>query len=127
MFPHAPDGRRRAAARASDRARPLPIGDPLLKPVLERPKRIPFRSLLERGYLQAGQVLYLDKPDSAAVILANGHLQVNGYTGSIHKVGAQLKRVPSCNGWAHWSYVDATTGERMILDALRERVRNGGE
>lgn len=116
-----------AAQERIDRARPLLVADPLLKPALERPKRIPFRSLLERGYLEAGQVLYLDKPDSAAVILANGHLQSNGYTGSIHKVGAQLKHVPSCNGWAHWSYVDATTGERMILDALRERVRNGGE
>jgi hypothetical protein len=112
-----------AAQHRIDRVRPLAVGDPLLTPTPERPRRIPFRSLLERGYLQPGQLLYLDKPDSAAVILANGHLQANGYTGSIHKVGAQLKRVPSCNGWTHWSFEDITTGERTIIDMLRERVR----
>jgi DNA modification methylase len=113
----------RAAQKRIKAVQPLPADDPLLTEVAIRHKRIPFRSLVERGYLQPGQTLYLDKPDSAAVILANGHLQANGYTGSIHKVGAQLKRVPSCNGWAHWYYIDPTTGVRTVIDTLRKQVR----
>lgn len=113
----------RAAKKRIKAVNLLPMDDPLLVEVTVRRKRIPFRILLERGYLQPGQTLYLDRPDSAAVILANGHLQANGYTGSIHKVGAQLKRVPSCNGWAHWYYIDQSTGARIVIDTLRERIR----
>ncbi len=116
-----------AAQQRIDSKTILPLDDPMLTPTPQRPRRIPFRSLLERGYLQAGQVLYLDKPDSTAVILANGLLQSNGYTGSIHKVGSQLKHVPSCNGWTHWSYDDAATGERTVIDTLRKRVRTGSK
>jgi DNA modification methylase len=103
----------------------LPDDDPLIIPAPLNRKRTPFRILLEHGYLQAGQTLYLDDPESAAVILENGHLRSNGYTGSIHKVGAQLKNVPSCNGWTHWYYEDNATGELVAIDALRDRVRAG--
>jgi modification methylase len=114
----------RAAKKRIKAVIPVAADDPLLTDIAERRKRIPFRILLEHGYLEEGQILYLDKPDSAAIILANGHLQANGYTGSIHKVGAQLKRVPSCNGWAHWYYIDPTTGGRVVIDTLRERIRS---
>jgi len=114
-----------AAQRRIDMVQPLLTGDPLLETASQnKPKRIPFEELLKHGYLQTGQTLYLDKPASTAVILENGHLRANGYTGSIHKVGAQLKNAPSCNGWTHWSYEDAATGERVMIDLLRERVRS---
>lgn len=97
----------------------------------DRP-RVPFGTLLERGLLEPGQKLYLGKTgDIAATILANGHLKVtngpahdggNGHTGSIHQVGKALKNGP-CNGWEHWYYVDQASGERVVIDKLRERVR----
>ncbi len=87
----------------------------------DRP-RIPFGRLLERGLLKPGQKLYLGRKGSvAATILANGHIKVNGYTGSIHQVGQALQQAP-CNGWEHWHYEDEATGERVVIDALREQI-----
>lgn len=91
----------------------------------EKPSRIPFKALLEAGYLRPGQLLYLDSPESTAVILEDGDIQSNGFTGSIHRVGAQLKNAPSCNGWVHWHYVDEASGKPQPIDVLREKVRRG--
>ena len=89
----------------------------------EKPSRVPFKVLLQEGYLQPGQVLYLDSPESTAVILENGDIQSNGYTGSIHRVGALLKHAPSCNGWMHWQYVDEASGGRQPIEVLRRKIR----
>jgi modification methylase len=88
----------------------------------ERP-RIPFGALLEQGLLQPGQKLYFGRRGSiSATILANGHIKQNGLTGSIHQVGKAIKQAP-CNGWEHWYYLDQRTGQRVVIDALRDRVR----
>lgn len=88
----------------------------------ERP-RIPFGTLLERGLLHPGQKLYFGRRgDISATILANGQLKQNGLTGSIHQVGKAIKQAP-CNGWEHWYYVDKKTGKRVVIDALREYIR----
>lgn len=112
----------KAAKKRVRAAQPLSSDDPLLASDPHH-LRIPFRLLLEQGSLRPGQSLYLDRPQAAATILANGHLQANGYIGSIHRVGALLKQAPSCNGWTHWLYEDETTGERRLIDELRSRVR----
>jgi DNA modification methylase len=94
-------------------------------------RRIPFGALLENGLLKPGQRLYFGRKGKVeAVVLANGHLRVaangNGHseavTGSIHQVGRALQNAP-CNGWEHWYYEDAATGERAPIDALRETLR----
>lgn len=88
----------------------------------QRP-RVAFGALLERGLLAPGQTLYFGRQgDVRATILASGHLRCNGLTGSIHKVGRTLKQGP-CNGWTHWYFEDAATGERTPIDVLREAVR----
>jgi modification methylase len=116
-----------ASRKRIEAVTPLENDDALLSSQ-EKPTRIPFRDVIHAGYLNVGQELYLDKPHHTAVILANGHVQANGFTGSIHRVGAQLKQAPSCNGWVHWQYDDMETGERLPIDRLRERVRAmGGE
>lgn len=113
-----------AAQQRIDAVQPLPSNDPLIAEGLrEKPKRIPFIALLENNYLKPNEQLYLDKPDYVATILENGNLKANGFVGSIHKVGAQLKRAPSCNGWVHWRYADPLTGELKPLDTLREQLR----
>lgn len=89
--------------------------------------RIPFSALLEHGLLQPGQKLYFGaKEELAATILANGQIKLNGYTGSIHQVGRELHQAP-CNGWEHWYYVDGHTGERVVINNLRELVREQSE
>jgi DNA modification methylase len=85
--------------------------------------RIPFGALLERGLLRPGQKLYFgQKGRITATILANGHIQHDGQSGSIHQVGRALQNAP-CNGWEHWHYLDEATGRRTPIDQLRERLR----
>jgi modification methylase len=98
--------------------------------VQEKAERIPFKLLLDKGYLRPGQQLFLDHSDHKATILPDGRLQVNGSMGSIHQIGARLKEIPSCNGWIHWYYQDSETGQIQPLNVLREKIRqslNRGE
>ena len=85
--------------------------------------RIPFGTLLEHGLIQPGQTLYFGKEgNSTATVLANGQLKHNGFTGSIHQVGKAIQNGP-CNGWEHWYYLDPQSGQHIVIDQLRERVR----
>ncbi len=112
-----------AAARARVAAvKPLPATDPLVTPPRHKPRRVPFEQLLAEGYLQPGQQLYLRKSGAEAVILAGGHIRAGEFSGSIHKVGAQLQNTPSCNGWTQWFYEDED-GARHPIDALRQAYR----
>ena len=113
---------REAALARIERTAPLPADDPLIQ-LTPRPERIAFRRLIECGYLNADDELHLDEPACSAVILADGRLRVDDTVGSIHQVGAWLKNAPSCNGWAHWYYVDRESGEKQPLDHLRQRLR----
>jgi site-specific DNA-methyltransferase (adenine-specific) len=84
-------------------------------------KRIPFGVLLEAGLLQPGQTLYFAKDGITAIILANGHIQCDGGTGSIHGIAKSLLNAP-CNGWDMWLYEDKH-GEKRLIDELRVKVR----
>ncbi len=113
------------AARARvDAVQPYEPDHPLLAAfVPEKRIQVPFRRLIDVGYLQAGQPLFLDRPSHTAEILAGGLLRADGLTGSIHRLGARLKGVPSCNGWKHWFYEDRETGQIRPIDNLRQKVR----
>jgi modification methylase len=85
-------------------------------------KRVPLGALLEQGLLKPGQSLYLDgRREMEAVVLANGHLRCNGYSGSIHQVARALLGAP-CNGWDRWWVQEAHSGEMMALDRLRQQA-----
>ncbi|MEO1290922.1 MAG: DNA methyltransferase, partial [Chloroflexota bacterium] len=84
----------------------------------EKPPRIAFKKLLAAGYVQAGQTLYFDDPDTEAVITENAKLQMGDIIGTIHSLARDLKDVRSINGWKHWYYADAT-GKRHRIDRLR--------
>ncbi len=103
---------------------PLAETDPMLRPSSQRKlARVPFKVLLERGYLQPGQTLYLSRSDHTAIIQEDGKLRSRDHTGTIHRLSAQLKNVPSCNGWTQWHYLDRETGRRQPIDILRQKVR----
>jgi hypothetical protein len=85
--------------------------------------RVPFGNLLEAGLLRPGDTLYLDKTKGTAQVLADGTLRAGDMVGSIHRVGAHLLGLPALNGWEHWYYRDAETGELRVIDDLREKVR----
>lgn len=87
----------------------------------QRSPRVAFGALVEHGYLVPGDTLYFKSdPALQAVVLANGHIRVNGKTGSIHQVGRVLLNAP-CNGWDHWLYENKETDALEPLDMLRKR------
>ncbi|MDQ6695486.1 MAG: site-specific DNA-methyltransferase [Chloroflexota bacterium] len=90
-----------------------------------REQRIPFGNLLEAGLLRAGDTLYLDKDKAHAQVAADGTLLSDQSRGSIHKLGATLLGLPTLNGWEHWYYRDAQTGDLLLIDKLRDKLRHG--
>jgi site-specific DNA-methyltransferase (adenine-specific) len=82
--------------------------------------RVSFGSLLEHGYLQAGQQLFFGRTGLIATVLADGYLRMGEKTGSIHTLGRELRNAP-CNGWEQWFYMDETRGEKLPLDVLRQK------
>jgi modification methylase len=89
-----------------------------------REPRIPFGHLLEAGLLQPGQELYFRaRREQAARVHADGSLSLNGYQGSIHRLGSQLLNGSPCNGWLHWYYEDEG-GQLRPIDELRQQVRS---
>jgi modification methylase len=112
-----------AARRRVEAVQPLDPGHPLLRDPGDRRMRVSFKTLLEKGILQPGDALYLDGSGPRATILEDGRLQVDGFIGSIHKVGAQLKEMPFCNGWTHWYYRDGETDQLRPIDVLRKKSR----
>lgn len=118
-----PDYIQVAQARIDSIPRP-PYDETLyVAPSKRTAERIPFGRLLEEGLLQPGDMLYLKKTGPTAQVTADGMLIAGGQRGSIHGLGAQLLAAPSLNGWDHWYYRDAATGDLFPLDTLRSRVR----
>lgn len=87
--------------------------------------RIPFGWMLEHGLLKPGNTLYSTKKTHAARVRADANLfaetKVGEIIGSIHKVGAQLQGLPSCNGWTFWHYLEKK--ELVPIDNLRDQLR----
>jgi site-specific DNA-methyltransferase (adenine-specific) len=85
--------------------------------------RVSFSSLLEAGYLQAGQTLYFQRdPERSSVVKPDARLRTwDGFEGSIHQVARHYTNGVPCNGWDIW-YLEES-GELISLDVLRERFR----
>ncbi len=83
--------------------------------------RVPFGSVIERGLLSAGEVLYDSRKRYSARVRADGSLIASDISGSIHKVGAQLQGASSCNGWTFWHF--DVEGKSVSIDVLRQQVR----
>ncbi len=101
----------------------LPLDESALK-TMQSPRQQPkvaFGQLVETGYLKPGTQLTAKKGRFRATVRADGSLQSDRETGSIHKLGATLQDAPSCNGWTFWHYVDAKDGDAVKpIDTLRQ-------
>ena len=84
--------------------------------------RIPFGTLVERGLLKPGAVLYDQSRRFAARVRADGTLITENSRGSIHQVGAALQGAPSCNGWTFWHF-EPKKNVLVPIDVLRQQVR----
>jgi DNA modification methylase len=112
-----------AAVERVQQITPLPPDTPLIHDVYkENRPRVAFQKLLKKGYLEAGQTLYLDDPPAEATITPEGKLQAGEISGSIHQMACYFKEIESTNGWKCWQYRDET-GELQSINELREAYR----
>ncbi|HEX9013892.1 MAG TPA: site-specific DNA-methyltransferase [Anaerolineaceae bacterium] len=103
--------------------------DPLVfaTPSPRKAARIPFGQVLEYGLLEPGQLLYFGpKGEAHARVLADGTLDYDGQRGSIHQVASLLRGGPA-NGWESWYYIEEESGERRVIDVLRQFLRAASE
>lgn len=116
-------------AHATQRINEITAGDDdsLLRPIEKRAEvRIPFGQVVEQGLLPAGSVLFDHSRRYSAKVRADGNLVARNHTGdhkgSIHKVGAALQGLPSCNGWTFWHFEN--NGKVWPIDVLRQEIRS---
>ncbi|KZD12865.1 site-specific DNA-methyltransferase [Oceanibaculum pacificum] len=100
--------------------------------------RVPFGTLVERGLLKPGEVLFDERRRWSARIRADGTLiaplgrdleggrdgdgsQDGGVVGSIHSVGAAVQGAQACNGWTFWHVT--RDGMSLPIDIFRQQIR----
>ena len=104
-------------------AKIIPIDKPLLEYKIEKKKpKAPFGSLIERGYIKIGEILYSKKADVQAQVLADSTINYNGEVGSIHKISASILDKTNNNGWDFW-YVNRNN-KLVSIDELRYAYNN---
>jgi modification methylase len=99
------------------REKPLPDEGLAVTPSRKEIPRVPFGSLVERGEIPPGTVLYDRHRRVSATVSADGSLVSGSARGSIHQVGAAVQNAPSCNGWTFWHF--ERDGQLVALDKLR--------
>ena len=100
-----------------------PINSQLLEYRTEQRKsRVPFGSLVEKGYIKPGEFLWSKDRKHRAEVQADASLLYNGKAGSIHVIGAFAAGTEKHNGWDFW-YVQRD-GILKSIDDLRQDYLN---
>ncbi|MEW5728689.1 MAG: site-specific DNA-methyltransferase [Pseudomonadota bacterium] len=95
----------------------------LASPSKRSEPRVPFGTVVERGLLEPGEVLFGGPRYSYnAKVRADGTLISAEHRGSIHKVGALVQGAPACNGWTFWHL--KREDEYVPIDVLRQKIRS---
>jgi site-specific DNA-methyltransferase (adenine-specific)/modification methylase len=86
----------------------------------EKPPKVPFGNLIEKGLVKIGEKIYSKDKKFYATVLANASIETDeGFVASIHKVSATFLKKQSNNGWKFWYVV---RDKKMIsIDQLREQ------
>ena len=90
--------------------------------VKKKQPRIPFGSVIERGFLSAGDKLWDASGKHFAIIRADGSVKGENLEGSIHQVGAAAQNAAACNGWEYWFFKDKNKN-LVCIDDLRKQIR----
>ncbi|MGE4281307.1 MAG: site-specific DNA-methyltransferase, partial [Magnetospirillum sp.] len=112
----------KAAKDRISKVRPVSEMSLLTTPSKKSEPRVPFGTVVERGLLEPGTVLYGNGKDTlTAKVRADGTLISADHRGSIHKVGALVQNAPACNGWTFWHLKQ---GDELVpIDVLRQKIR----
>lgn len=109
-------------AAAEERiAMALPLDESAIR-TMQAPKaatRVAFGMLVEAGMIPPGAVLTDAKRRWRASVRADGSLDHDGASSSIHKLGASVQGAPSCNGWTFW-HMETAQG-LILIDNLRQQ------
>ncbi len=109
-------------ARARIEAIPAPEDASLLATRAARDEpRVPFGSLVERGWLRPGDVLFDQRKRWSAKVAADGSIVAADIRGSIHQVAARVQNLPACNGWQFW--YARVEGRPVPIDWFRQKLR----
>ncbi len=111
----------RLARARIDTVEPLAAADIEITPEKSAAPRIPFGTLIERGLLQPGEILFDARRRWTAKIRPDGTVISADSFGSIHKVAAEVQGAPACNGWEFW-HVERR-GTPVPIDVLRQQIR----
>ncbi len=109
------------ANKRIDKINKLSIGSLEVTKSKKEEPRIPFGTLLERGMLNAGEVLFDGRKRWFAKVRIDGSVISDKSKGSIHSVGAEVQGLPACNGWTFWH--TSFNGTIVTIDTLRSMVR----
>ncbi len=83
--------------------------------------RVSVIQCVELGLMQAGMEFTDKMGRHTATLRSDGLLDMNGMSGSIHKMGASAQNAEACNGWDYWH---VELGGRMVkIDAYRDAAR----
>ncbi len=100
---------------------PLSGGDMAVSEGARGLARVAFGALVETGMVRSGDTLWDARRRHRARVRADGSVERDGLTGSIHQIGAAAQGAAACNGWTYWHVED---GEALIvLDAKRIEYR----
>ncbi len=112
------DGYCEAALERIEAALPLDESALSIMQSAKQQPKVAFGTLVETGHCAPGTVLCDAKRRWKAIVRADGSLECDGASGSIHGLGAKLQGAPSCNGWTFWQ-VETAEGLKPI-DSLRQ-------
>ena len=84
--------------------------------------KVPFGELVEQGIIPPGAILTDKKEKFKAIVSIDGSIKINNISGSIHKVGAEIQGLPSCNGWDFWHVKEKSSS--ILLDNVRDDYRS---
>lgn len=85
--------------------------------------KVEFSTLVENGYLQAGQTLFFDQdPARSAAIKPDSRLRTaDGFEGTVHQSASHYAQNAPCNGWDFWYLQEQ--GHWVSLHDVREKYR----
>ncbi|WP_147076470.1 site-specific DNA-methyltransferase [Methylobacterium haplocladii] len=110
-----------AARKRIDAVEPLSTAALLVAPTKRAEPRVAFLSVIEAGHIRPGEMLSDARGRHTAIVRPDGTLMAGPVAGSIHKIGALVQGLPSCNGWDFWH---ATRGGKPVLiDTFRAKMR----
>ncbi|BBM89659.1 modification methylase [Spirochaetota bacterium] len=94
----------------------------LVEPIKKTALRVSMQQLIKANIVKENQVFYTKDEKYHATLQTDGSIKNGIGTGSIHKIGAMIKKSESCNGWKFWYYKNS--GILSPIDEYRKSYFN---